>query len=196
MNALLLPLIIFALACCITPGPNNIMLTASGANFGFRRTIPHIMGVVAGVAVLMTSTAAGLGLVFSRFPQLQWILKIIGAAYLLYLAWKIATIPALGTAKQEGKPFTFWQAALFQFLNPKALVMTFSAMTTFTIAGIDYVPSATRVVLVFTIICLPSISCWAGFGVAISGLLKNARTFRIFNVSLGTVTALSVFFMI
>lgn len=196
MNALLFPLILFALACCITPGPNNIMLTASGANFGFRRTIPHIIGIVAGVAVLMTLTGAGLGVIFSRFPQIQLVLKVIGAAYLLYLAWKIATIPALGTAKQEAKPFTFWQAVLFQFLNPKVMVMTFSAMTTFTVTGTDYVPSATRVVLVFTVICLPSVSCWAGFGVAIGRLLKNARTFRIFNISLGSVTALSVFFMI
>ncbi len=192
MNALLPPLIIFAIACCITPGPNNIMLTASGANFGFRRTIPHILGVTSGVVALQVLTAMGLGLIFSRFPQLQLILKVLGSLYLLYLAWKIATIPSLGTTEKKGRPFTFFQAALFQFLNPKALVMTFSSMTTFTIAGDQYFSSAAQIVIVFGIMCLPSISLWAGFGTAIGRLLSSPRRFRIFNLSLGTITALSV----
>lgn len=192
MNSLIIPLIIFALATTITPGPNNIMLTASGANFGFRRTIPHISGIVLGLAVVMTCSAMGLGVLVYQFPQIQTVLKIVGSAYILYLAWKIATIPSLKKADNRGKPFTLFQAALFQFLNPKALVMAFSAMTTFTIAGKDYVGSAAQVVIVFALICIPSVSFWAGFGVAVGRLLNSPKRFRIFNLSLGTVTALSV----
>ena len=192
MNTLLIPLIIFAVATCITPGPNNIMLTASGANFGFKRSIPHILGIVAGLTFLQVLSAMGLGVLFYQFPQLQLILKIIGSLYLLYLAWKIATIPSLKKSNRKGKPFTFFEAALFQFLNPKALVMSFSAMTTFTIAGQAYLVSAIQVVLVFAIICAPSISFWAGFGVAVGRILDSPKRFRIFNLSLGAVTALSV----
>lgn len=192
MNSLLLPLVLFAIACCITPGPNNIMLTASGANFGFKRTIPHILGITFGVVALQTLTAMGLGYIFSQFPQLQLVLKVLGSAYLLYLAWKIATIPTLESSKKQGRPFTFWQAALFQFLNPKALVMAFSAMTTFTIAGDQYINSAMQVVIVFAVTCIPSISLWTGFGMAIGRLLNSPRRFRVFNLSLGTITALSV----
>ncbi len=196
MNAYLLPLVAFALATCITPGPNNIMLTASGANFGFRRTIPHILGIAGGLVALQALTAAGLGVLFNRFPQVQIVLKIVGSAYILYLAWKIATIPTLSESKKDGKPFTFFEAALFQFLNPKALVMAFSAMTTFTIAGQEYLLSAAQVVTVFFLICIPAVSFWAGFGVAVGKLLNSQRRFRIFNLSLGAVTALSVVFII
>jgi threonine/homoserine/homoserine lactone efflux protein len=192
MNALLIPLILFAIACCITPGPNNIMLTASGANFGFKRSLPHILGITFGVVALQIFTAMGLGYLFTQFPQLQLVLKILGSIYLLYLAWKIATIPTLGTPEKKGKPFSFWQATLFQFLNPKALVMSFSAMTTFTLAGDRYISSAIQVVIVFGLVCMPSISLWTGFGMAIGRLLSSPRRFRIFNLSLGTVTALSV----
>ncbi len=146
--------------------------------------------------MLMTLTAAGLGVVFKQFPQLQTLLKLAGSVYILYLAWKIASMSSLKDAKKEGKPFTFFEAALFQFLNPKALVMAISAMTTFTIAGNDYISSAIKVTLVFAVICLPSISFWAGFGVAVGRLLSNPKRFRIFNVSLGAVTALSVVLII
>jgi len=172
------------------------MLTASGANFGFKRTIPHILGIQGGLLSLMALTALGLGVVFRQFPQLQTILKIAGSGYILYLAWKIARISSLKNAKKEGKPFTFFEAALFQFLNPKALVMAISAMTTFTIAGPDYASSAITVTLVFAVICLPSISFWAGFGVAVGRLLNTPRRCRIFNTTLGAVTALSVILII
>jgi threonine/homoserine/homoserine lactone efflux protein len=196
MNTLLIPLILFALAMCITPGPNNIMLTASGANFGFKRSIPHILGITGGLATLMILTATGLGILFHQFPQFQIALKIVGSLYLLYLAWKIATIPELGGDNKKGRPLTFFQAALFQFLNPKALVMAFSAMTTFTITGQEYSSSAIRVVLVFLVVCIPSISVWAGFGVAVGKLLCSPRRFKIFNYSMGSLTAMSVAFII
>lgn len=196
MNSILLPLTFFALATCITPGPNNIMLTASGANFGFRRTIPHILGIAGGLIALQALTAAGLGVLFKQFPQLQLMLKILGAAYILFLGWKIATISPQENSNAKGKPFTFFEAALFQFLNPKALVMAFSAMTTFTISGQDYLSSAIRVITVFFLVCIPSVSLWAGFGVAVGRLLSSPRRFRAFNLGLGTLTAVSVVFIL
>lgn len=192
MNALIYPLVFFAIATCITPGPNNIMLTASGANFGFKRSIPHILGITGGLVTLMALAAMGLGLLFKQFPQLQIVLKIAGSIYILYLAWKIATIPSMNNKKNEGKPFTFIEAALFQFLNPKALVMAFSAVTTFTISGEQYMASALQVCIVFFFACLPSISLWTGFGMAIGKLLNSPKRFRIFNLSLGSITAASV----
>ena len=196
MNALLIPLIIFATATCITPGPNNIMLTSSGANFGFKRTIPHILGIAFGLIALMASTAAGLGILLRQFPEIQFTLKVVGCIYLLFLSWKIATIAPVRQEKSKSRPLTFFEAVLFQFLNPKALVMAFSAISAFTIAGRDYIPSVIQVTLVFFIICIPAISFWAGFGVAIGRLLNTPHRFRVFNLSLGTLTASSVVFII
>src|SRR5215468_6050586 len=107
----------------ITPGPNNVMLTASGANFGFRRTLPHMFGIVTGCAIQLVAMSAGMGAFFHRWPMLQTVLQWVGAAYLLYLGWKL-----VGSGEiKEGhvpQPIGFWRAAAFQFVNPKAWIMT------------------------------------------------------------------------
>ena len=117
-------LVIFASAMAFTPGPNNVMVTASGVNFGFRRTLPHILGITFGFVVLLVGCAAGLGAIFTAYPPLQIVLKAAGAIYLLWLAWKIATAkPAADDDERVGRPITFLQAALFQWVNPKAVVI-------------------------------------------------------------------------
>ena len=124
------PFVTYTLVMSITPGPNNVMLTASGANFGFRRTLPHIFGIVFGFIVQLLAVCAGLSALFIRWPRLQSALAWVGAAYLLYLGWQM-----LGHGEAESReahhPVTFVQAALFQFLNPKAWVMTVTAATLF-----------------------------------------------------------------
>lgn len=192
MNTIIIPLLTFAVAACITPGPNNIMLTASGANFGFKRTIPHILGICFGLEFLMLVVALGFNILFSLYPQLQVLLKVAGSVYLLYLAWKIATSKKPVGLEDKGRPFTFVQAAAFQLLNPKALMMAVTSMSTFTLAGDRYFVSAMVVMFVYSVICLPSISAWASFGTAIGRLLKSNRAFRIFNLSMGGLTAASV----
>jgi threonine/homoserine/homoserine lactone efflux protein len=197
METTLLPLLFYSISACITPGPNNIMLTASGANFGFLKTIPHMFGILGGMLSLFALTAGGLNIIFDQFPFLQTILKIAGACYLLYLAWKIATAGKInGEIETDGKPFTFIQAALFQFLNPKALIMGITAMSVFTLSGADYLSSALIVILVFAIVCLPSIAVWVGFGVGIGRLLSNNLHRTIFNWSMGLLTAATVIFIL
>ena len=193
METMLVPLLFYSISACITPGPNNIMLTASGANFGFLKTIPHMLGILGGMIGLFALTAGGLNLIFEQIPILQIILKFAGACYLLYLAWMIATAGKInGEIETDSKPFTFKQAALFQFLNPKALIMGITAMSAFTLTGDDYLYSALIVILVFAIVCLPSISVWVGFGVGIGRLLSNDLHRRVFNWSMGLLTAATV----
>ena len=190
-NEFFLPLSVFAFATSITPGPNNLMLTASGANFGFWRTVPHILGIVWGCALLLLCVGAGLGAVFVSFPWLQQLLRVVGAAYLLYLAWQIASAGRSRT-QAAAKPMSFWQAAAFQFVNPKAWIMAVSAMTSFPQAGEGYWWSAWAVIAVFCVVNLPSVTVWAGFGTVIGRWLQGEVALRSFNLSMGGLTAASV----
>jgi len=130
---LLLAFIAFAFVTSVTPGPNNMMLLASGVNFGVRRSIPHMFGISLGFMLLVAAVGLGLGQVFQRLPVLHDALRYVGAAYLLYLAWKIAQSGAPQSRENaEAKPFTFLQAAAFQWVNPKAWIMAIGAITTYT----------------------------------------------------------------
>lgn len=191
------PLAVFGLSMSITPGPNNLMLTASGANFGFRRSIPHLLGIWFGVFLLLVLMAFGLGSVFTRFPILQSVLKVMGSLYLLWLAYKIATAMPPTTGETEiPRPMGFVNAALFQFANPKAWLMAISGMASFTLAGEHFVESAVLACLVITAVNLPSISLWAGFGVAIGKVLKTAHHWRLFNIFMGLLTASCVWMIL
>lgn len=126
------PVALYIMSMTLTPGPNNVMLTASGANFGFRRTLPHMAGIVGGCFILFSSIALGLGVLFERFPAIQLGLRWLGSAYLLYLAWKIASAPPPNLkGSSHSIPLTFWQAAAFQFANPKAWIMGLALMAGF-----------------------------------------------------------------
>jgi threonine/homoserine/homoserine lactone efflux protein len=121
---------LFALVTSITPGPNNTMLLASGVNFGFRRTLPHLLGISAGVAILSTLVGLGLAQAFARFAWLYTVLETLSVAYLLYLAWKIATSSTVQVRDGERRPMRFIEAAAFQWVNPKAWMMVLTAATT------------------------------------------------------------------
>lgn len=192
----LLALVAFAFVSSATPGPNNLMLTASGINYGFVRTLPHMLGIPGGFVLLCLMVAFGLGSLFESYPFLQQLLKWLGAAYLLYLAWKIATAVAPATDGYQGmgagQPFTFWQAAGFQFLNPKAWVMAITAMSSFTLAGEGYTRSACIVALVFMLVNLPSVSLWAAFGSSLRRFMTSPLRLRAVNLMLGLMTAGSI----
>jgi threonine/homoserine/homoserine lactone efflux protein len=186
------PMMLFAFSMSATPGPNNMMLTASGALYGFRRTLPHMLGISIGVMLLMTAVAMGMSAVFQQWPALQQGLKLVGSLYLLWLAWKIASAPPpdrVGANADGARPLTFWQAAAFQFANPKAWVMAISGIASFTLGGDAFAASVVVVIAVMGLVNLPSIALWAGFGVALGRRLKTPLHWRLFNLLMGGLTA-------
>jgi threonine/homoserine/homoserine lactone efflux protein len=190
----LLAMASFAFVTSVTPGPNNLMLLASGANFGFRRTLPHMLGISLGMALLLTCVLGGLGELFSRFPLLQLLLRIAGIGYLLWLSWKILQTPPrnLQQDTDDARPFAWWQAVLFQFVNPKAWIMAITAVSSFTLAGEAYWASGMLLVLVFVTINLPAISVWAGFGTLMQQFLSTAARQIHFNRVMAVLTALTI----
>ena len=182
----------FALVASMTPGPNNLMLLASGVNFGFRRTVPHMVGITVGFAALILAIGFGLGSVFQLYPALQLVLKLAGGAYLVYLAIRIAMTRTIsGKGKGAATPLTFAQAALFQWVNPKAWMMTVAAMAIYTDMAMP-VRTTLIVAAVFLFACLPSVTAWAGFGMALRGYLSDPVRLRVFNLAMGALLLLSL----
>lgn len=176
----LLALSAFALVSSITPGPNNLMLMSSGANFGLRRTVPHALGVGIGFTLMIVLVGVGLMGLFDLFPILNTVLKVVSVAYLLWLAWKIANAAAPDTAGSVGgKPMTFMQAVLFQWVNPKAWSMALTAIALY--APDRNLAAVLLVAVVFGIINLPSTSLWAVMGQVLRGWLSSPARLRIFN---------------
>jgi threonine/homoserine/homoserine lactone efflux protein len=195
----LLSSVAFALAMCATPGPNNTMVTASGATFGFRATIPHMLGIAVGFSMMLIVLALGGGNVFLDHPSIHLALKWAGVAYLLWLAFHIATArPTLRSATAERpadrsnrKPLSFIRAALFQWVNPKASVIGLSAIATYTHAG-QVVGQTLILAAVFLLICLPCVAFWTLTGVGAARLLRTERAIRIFNLVLASLLVASL----
>ena len=191
-----LSLLLFAFATSITPGPNNMMLLASGVNFGFRRTIPHMLGIGGGFLVLLLAVGLGLGAVLTAFPPLFVALKIAGGLYLLWIAWKIGSARALGEGGRSGaRPMTFLEAAAFQWVNPKAWVMAISAMAAYTTEE-RYLFTVLVVAFAFAVVNLPSVSTWAGFGSVLREWLSHPVRLKWFNVIMAVLLVLSLWPML
>jgi len=189
-------LVAFAFVSSVTPGPNNFMLLASGVNFGFRRTVPHMFGIAGGFASLLLAVGFGLGALLAAVPALHLALKIVGGAYLLYLAWRIAMSRTLDTRQgQNGRPMTFLEAAAFQWVNPKAWMMSVTAMAIYTSPQAP-VLSVLLVALAFTLVNFPSVSIWAGFGTAMRGFLADPVRLKWFNIAMGLLLAASLWPML
>ena len=193
--SLLVATTLFAFIMSVTPGPNNMMLLASGAQFGYRNTLPHIFGVIIGVALLLSSVLAGLGLIFEMYPVIYEFLKILGSIYLLWLAWKIATastaIPELGCQEKraKNKPMTLFSAIAFQFVNPKAWAMAIAAVSTFTLPGDQYLQSSLLILSAFACTGFIAISLWAYLGASIQQYLTTPSRKRYFNWIMALCTA-------
>jgi len=183
---LLFGLVTFAFVSSLTPGPNNLMLMASGANFGFRRTVPHMLGVSIGAGLMFALIGLGLGQVFDTYPASRVVLTAASSCYLLYLAWKIANAAPPKGAEAEGKPLTFLQAAAFQWVNPKAWWMGTHAVTTFAPEGAAWL-AAVLVAAVFAAVNLPTITVWITIGTQIKRLLGRPRLLRAFNWSMAAL---------
>jgi threonine/homoserine/homoserine lactone efflux protein len=186
---LFLALIVFAFVTSITPGPNNFMLLASGVNFGFWRTVPHMSGIGVGFFSLLLGVGFGLGALLVAYPQLHIALKIAGGAYLLYLAWRIAMSRSLGDKNDvSARPMTFLEAAAFQWVNPKAWVMAVTAMAVYTDPEHPFL-TVLLVATAFAVVNFPSVSTWAGFGVALRGFLADPVRLKWFNIAMGVLLA-------
>ncbi|MGN8278487.1 LysE family translocator [Pseudomonas sp. SMN5] len=190
---LLLGFALFALVTSITPGPNNTMLLASGVNFGFNRTIPHMLGITCGFFSLVLAVGLGLGAVFQTYPFLYTALRYIGAAYLLYLAWKIAHSGPVGDSQPgDHAPISYWGAAAFQWVNPKAWIMAIGAISTYTpLQG--YFVNVVVIAAVFALINLPSVSLWVVCGTLLRNLLRDRRWLRLFNWGMALLLVASLY---
>ena len=185
----LLALIGFVVVMMGTPGPNNMMLLASGANFGFRRSMPHILGITVGCQVLLVAVALGLGQLLIRYPRLDLVLKVLCGFALIYLAWTLVrptrVLPASGEIK-VAHPLTFLQAAMFQWVNPKAWLMMITAIATYTqpatMAG-----NVAVIALLFVMVGMPCISVWNLFGASLRTFLQDARRARVFNIGMAVL---------
>jgi len=192
---LITALAVFALAGSMTPGPNNLMLLTSGATFGFRRSVPHISGIIAGFLMLVILVGVGLMQVFTLFPASYVALKFASVAYLLFLAWKIATAAppeTNGDAPSKSRPLTFWQAALFQYVNPKGLAFALAAVSAYTPPSRPLY-SVFVVAAVFTVANTLSTCTWTAAGVQARRLLSAPAKLRIFNITVAVLLAGSLY---
>lgn len=189
---LLAGFVVFCVVTLFTPGPNNLMLMASGLNWGWRRTLPHLTGVALGFTLMVALVGLGLGQVFALYPALYTALKYAGAAYLLWLAWGIASAgPVEEGGKASGRPMTFIEAALFQWVNPKAWIMAVGAISAY--AGIAPFPWNVAIMAgLFGLLGFPSSGAWVLFGQGLASLLKGPRAVRAFNIAMGLLLAASL----
>ncbi|RVV97590.1 LysE family translocator [Mesobaculum littorinae] len=192
MSFPLLPgLLGFAFAATVTPGPNNLMLMASGANFGFRRTLPHMLGIAGGITLMALLVGVGLMALFEAVPSLNLVLKGLSVMYMLWLAFKIATAAPVKQSATGGRPLTFLQAAAFQWVNPKAWAMCMSAVTLY--APDRSLLSVAVVAGAFSVVCFPSISVWAWFGTVVRQWLSNPVRLRVFNIAMAALLVASLY---
>ena len=188
-------LVLFAFTTSITPGPNNMMLFTSGVNFGFRRTIPHMLGIGAGFLSLLLGVGLGLGALLHTVPLLYTVLKFAGGAYLLWIAWKIGSSRSLSEGKTSAAPMSFLSAAAFQWINPKAWVMAVTAMATYTDPELYFI-SVLIVGFAFALVNVPSVSTWAGFGSALRDWLSDPNRLKWFNITMALLLVLSLWPML
>jgi len=190
-----LPFATYSCVMWITPGPNNVMLTASGANFGLKRTVPHMLGIAAGCALQLLAVCAGLGALFVRWPHLQDALRWVGAAYLVWLGWKLLR-PAGSDARHAPRPMTFLEAVIFQFLNPKAWVTALTAATLFLPRELGPVPAALYMLLWGVLLPCPALLVWALFGTSLRSVLTRPRGRLAFNSAMALALGVTAVMMV
>lgn len=189
---LFLAVLFFAFSTTITPGPNNVMIMSSGMNYGVKASVPHWLGICLGFPLMVLLVGLGFGVVFERYPHLHQLIKVLGVAYLIWLAWQIASAQPKSIEQGKSKPFSFIQAALFQWINGKAWVMASSAVAAFTVVGGVYWIDVSVITLAFLLMAFPCVGLWLVFGAALRTLLTKAIFQRIFNISMGIILLLSI----
>lgn len=184
-------LVTFAFVSSITPGPNNLMLMASGANYGFVRSVPHMLGIAIGFTLMIVLVGAGLIQLFEAWPTSYSILKVLSVLYMSWLAWKIARAAPTDTKSTVGTPMTFLQAAAFQWVNPKAWAMALTALSVY--ATDTSLMAFGTVALVFGLVNLPSIAIWAVLGQQMARILTNPARLKAFNWTMALLLIASLY---
>jgi len=184
-------LVLFCFVSGVTPGPNNLMLMTSGVNFGLRRTLPHLTGVVVGYTVMVALVGLGLAAIFARVPALLPTMRYLGAAYMLWLAWKIANSGPVEEGESRGTPLGFFGAAAFQWINPKGWVMALSALTAYAVVD-NYARNVLIVALTYFVVAVPSSGVWAVLGASMRRALADPQIARWFNWTMAALLAASI----
>jgi threonine/homoserine/homoserine lactone efflux protein len=188
-------LIVYYFIMFATPGPNNAMLTASGIKFGYIKTLPHLIGIPLGHFFQITLVSYGLGNVFLKFPALQFYMKILCFIYLVYLSWKM--LGSFSVVKKEsGRPLRFYEASLFQFINPKAWTVAITAVAGFFPLEESFFKATMFLALTAPFICFPSISLWALFGSTLRMFVNNLKTKTIIEYILALLLILTALFVL
>ncbi|MDA9611909.1 LysE family translocator [OM182 bacterium] len=182
-------IITFAIVSTITPGPNNGMLMASGLNHGVKSSIPHFLGIITGFPLMVLAVGLGIASIFANYPILNLILKIMGSVYLSFLAYKIATASSLQSSVNSSTPLTYLQAAMFQWINPKAWMMAISAMVTYTVSSETYLYQIVAITSIFFVFGSPCIFLWLWFGNSLQRLIKNLYWLKFFNIFVALLLA-------
>jgi threonine/homoserine/homoserine lactone efflux protein len=191
---MLLSITTFTLSTVMTPGPNNIMLLSSGLTFGYKKTLPHIFGVMFGFSFMVVLVGLGMGVVFQKYPSIFSILKIVGILYLFWMAKKIATSSSgynIDPSEQK-KPFTFLQAAAFQWVNPKAWIMAITAISVFVTDKENSLTQVLIIALIYLLSGIISTNSWALGGVMLKKVIKNSSSVRVFNIIMAILLVLSI----
>jgi threonine/homoserine/homoserine lactone efflux protein len=197
MKSIILPVLLFVFTMAITPGPNNMLLTASGARFGYKRTLKLIIGMMLGMLSQLLLCAVGLVFLFEKFPFLHTVLKVIGTVYILYLA---VSITFFSLEKKEDasadKPLSLIHGIVLQYINPKAYIMSVTTVSVYTLKGALYIPSVFVIAVIYIIVTFSCISLWACFGSFLNSWMKDGKKQRIVRYFLGALTAASVVFIL
>lgn len=187
-----LAVLFFAFSTTITPGPNNVMIMSSGVNYGVRASMPHFLGICIGFPIMVLLVGFGFGLVFERFPNLHQLIKVLGVAYLLWLAWHIASAAPKAIKEGHKKPFSFWQAVLFQWVNAKAWMMASGAVAAYTTVTGNQLIEVLLITLAFLLMSFPCVGVWLLFGSFLKRVLTRPLFQRIFNITMGVILVASV----
>jgi threonine/homoserine/homoserine lactone efflux protein len=192
MNALI-PYMLYTFSSAITPGPNNFMILNSGLHFGVKKSLPHFWGICLGFGLMMFLVALGMGKIFATYTSIRPIFKIIGSIYMLYLAKKIITSDTTNDHQEnvDKKPITFFQACLFQWVNPKAWLMGVGVISLFSLTA-NYFHNALIIGLVYCLVCLPCVGAWLYFGAILQKILKTEKQRRWFNIGMAVCLVASI----
>ena len=192
--AMILSIATFTLSTVTTPGPNNIMLLSSGLTFGYKKTIPHMSGIAIGFPFMVILVGLGMGVVFQKFPIVLTILKVVGILYLFWMAYKIANNKNSYDieTKKKSKPFTFFQSAMFQWVNPKAWIMATTSVSVFVSSNYDNFTQVLVIALLYFLSAIFSTNFWAFGGVVLKKIIKNETYLRFLNIAMAILLIGSV----
>ena len=187
----LVALLAFAFVGTVSPGPNNTVLWASGLRFGYRRTVPHVLGTALGIGLLVMAVAAGIGALFEVVPAAELVLKVVGSLYLLYVAYLVLGSGGIGRT-QVSDPLSVWQAIAFQCVNPKAWIFAIAAVGTFLPGALPWIVGVLALTATLMVVVVGSSSIWAVGGAALGRVVDDERTRRVISIGLASLLVASV----